>query len=377
MQPKISLTRQGSSDSMRSVDTPSTKLRKKYDVNSPKVRNKKITFNNAGQSADAPYPNFMTQVERPDPNNKQNEHTRHMQEADERHSDGEEDQYEQCPGCCNALFCGMFGAKPRNAPTRELKNADRQGNGDMGVNLDHLSRPQEDDQITATDDSGNEWDQDPPARNHRGGHQADVSSEEEEDGLLGPKPKRFKGKKCLVLDLDETLVHSSFKPVQDADFIVPVEIDGVVYKVYVLKRPDVDKFLLEAAKYYELVVFTASLSKYANPLLDILDTQNVIAHRLFRESCVLHGQAYVKDLSKLGRKLKDVIIVDNSPLSYAFHPTSAIPIQSWFDDRSDRQLSELLPVLKTTLRDIPDVRELLDANNKSYEWLCSQAKSSI
>jgi carboxy-terminal domain RNA polymerase II polypeptide A small phosphatase len=36
---------------------------------------------------------------------------------------------------------------------------------------------------------------------------------------------------CLVIDLDETLVHSSFKPVANADFVVPVEIDGQVHQV--------------------------------------------------------------------------------------------------------------------------------------------------
>ena len=34
-----------------------------------------------------------------------------------------------------------------------------------------------------------------------------------------------------MIDLDETLVHSSFKPVPNADFIVPVEIDGQVHQV--------------------------------------------------------------------------------------------------------------------------------------------------
>jgi hypothetical protein len=34
------------------------------------------------------------------------------------------------------------------------------------------------------------------------------------------------GKKTLVLDLDETLVHSSFKPVPNPDYVIPVEIDG-------------------------------------------------------------------------------------------------------------------------------------------------------
>ena len=32
----------------------------------------------------------------------------------------------------------------------------------------------------------------------------------------------------LVLDLDETLVHSSFRPVPNPDYVIPVEIDGKV-----------------------------------------------------------------------------------------------------------------------------------------------------
>lgn len=36
-----------------------------------------------------------------------------------------------------------------------------------------------------------------------------------------------------------------------------------------------------------------------------------------------------QDLSRLGRSLSDVAIVDNSPCSYVFHPSNAIPIESW------------------------------------------------
>jgi len=63
------------------------------------------------------------------------------------------------------------------------------------------------------------------------------------DALLPPILPAFHGRKCLVLDLDETLVHSSFKPVPNADFIIPVEIEDTVHQVYVLKRPGVDEFM--------------------------------------------------------------------------------------------------------------------------------------
>ena len=100
-----------------------------------------------------------------------------------------------------------------------------------------------------------------------------------------PKSGNATSKPCLVLDLDETLVHSSFRPVPNPDYIIPVEIDGKVTDVYVLKRPWVDLFLTEMAEKYELVVFTASLAKYANPLMDKLDVHGVVRHRLFRDAC--------------------------------------------------------------------------------------------
>ncbi|XP_030629554.1 CTD (carboxy-terminal domain, RNA polymerase II, polypeptide A) small phosphatase-like b isoform X2 [Chanos chanos] len=151
------------------------------------------------------------------------------------------------------------------------------------------------------------------------------------------------GKKCVVIDLDETLVHSSFKPISNADFIVPVEIDGTVHQVYVLKRPHVDEFLQRMGELFECVLFTASLAKYADPVADLLDQWGVFRARLFRESCVFHRGNYVKDLSRLGRELSNVIIVDNSPASYIFHPENAVPVQSWFDDMSDTELLDLLP----------------------------------
>ena len=65
-------------------------------------------------------------------------------------------------------------------------------------------------------------------------------------------------------------------------------------------------------------------SQYADPVADLLDRWGVFRARLFRESCVFHRGNYGKDLSRLGRELSKVIIVDNSPASYIFHPENAV-----------------------------------------------------
>lgn len=170
---------------------------------------------------------------------------------------------------------------------------------------------------------------------------------EAQEKYLLPSPlEQDRSKICLVIDLDETLVHSSFKPVPNADFIVPVEIDGTVHQVYVTKRPHVDEFLRYVGARFECVLFTASLAKYADPVADLLDESRVFHARLFRESCTFYNGNYVKDLSRLGRDLNRVIIIDNSPISYIFHQDNAVPVASWFDDMNDTELLSLIPVFE-------------------------------
>ncbi|KAJ9101924.1 hypothetical protein QFC19_005005 [Naganishia cerealis] len=177
--------------------------------------------------------------------------------------------------------------------------------------------------------------------------------------LLPPISPEHQGRKCLVLDLDETLLHSSFKMIPSADFIVPVEIESQTHNVYVIKRPGVDMFLKDMGEIYEVVVFTASLSKYADPVLDMLDIHKVVKHRLFRESCYNHKGNYVKDLSQLGREIHTSIIIDNSPASYIFHPNNAVPVSTWFNDPHDTELTDLSPFL-ADLATVDDVRGVLD-----------------
>ncbi|CAH8487282.1 unnamed protein product [Schistosoma rodhaini] len=188
-----------------------------------------------------------------------------------------------------------------------------------------------------------------------------VDSGEQKAALLGPKSETDKNKKCFVIDLDETLVHSSFKVIEHADFKVGVEIDGVTHRVYVLKRPHVDLFLSTMADLYECVLFTASLAKYADPVADFIDKWHAFRYRLFRESCVYHRGNYVKDLSHLGRPINQVVILDNSPASYMFHASHAVQISSWFDDTNDRVLLDLIPYFEK-LATQPNVVDFLKNN---------------
>lgn len=193
--------------------------------------------------------------------------------------------------------------------------------------------------------------------------------------LLPPQKPGREGRKCLVLDLDETLVHSSFQPVDKYDFLIPVEIDGNTYQVYVAKRPHVDEFLKEMGKVYEVVVFTASLSKYADPVLDLLDIHRVVDYRLFREHCTCINDIYVKDMSIIGRPIESVFIIDNSPHAYSLQPENAVPCISWFDDYEDDELLTFIPIL-TKVAD-PSVKNVIVELERLKMNGCGQLRDSF
>lgn len=177
-------------------------------------------------------------------------------------------------------------------------------------------------------------------------------------------PEKTSNKKTLVLDLDETLVHSvggigsnPGTPSQ-SDFTIKVPQINSSHDVHVMVRPHVEEFLERMSKRFELVIFTASISKYANPLLNIVDKMGYVPFRLFREHCTLINTAFVKDLSLLGRDFKDIIILDNNPTAYALNHYNGFPIKSWFDDKNDDELLKICPILEF-LSYVPDVRDYI------------------
>lgn len=95
---------------------------------------------------------------------------------------------------------------------------------------------------------------------------------------------------------------------------------------------------------YDLICYTASISHYANAVLDLLDKNNeLFALRLYRENCVQTSidkdKIYIKDL-RIFKNVdpRDMIIIDNSILSFAFHIDNGIPILPYYSNKNDREL---------------------------------------
>ena len=148
-------------------------------------------------------------------------------------------------------------------------------------------------------------------------------------------PSRSNGpaQKTLVIDLDETLIHSLAKGGRmSSGHMVEVKLNTTVgyggatlgpqhpILYYVHKRPHCDDFLRRVCKWYNLVVFTASVQEYADPVIDWLEQERqYFSGRYYRQHCTFRNGAYIKDLSSVEPDLSKVMILDNSPLSYIFH----------------------------------------------------------
>lgn len=156
-----------------------------------------------------------------------------------------------------------------------------------------------------------------------------------------PSPDTY----TLVLDLDETLVHY-------------FENDGMGdYGI----RPGMYDFLRRMSSLgYELVIFTAATQDYADWVIDQIDPERLIAHRLYRQHALPWGPLFVKDLTRLGRNLDRTLIIDNVLENFMLQPHNGIFILTWYDDPNDTALFQLAPLLDeliTTGAKVPDILE--------------------
>jgi Dullard-like phosphatase family protein len=198
------------------------------------------------------------------------------------------------------------------------------------------------------------------------------------------------GRKILLLDLDETLIHADFNgeftndkstkydtvisfKENEKDFednngeyvekrrmkLEKLEEEEKEYKVGIFLRRGAKQFLAEVSKYFEVGIFTASVKEYADAVIDYLDpNKNMIKFRLYRNNCInVNDKIYVKDLRIIkGINLKDIILIDNSMYSFAAQLTNGILINSFYNDKNDIELYNVLGYLLNFILKINDVR---------------------
>ena len=149
----------------------------------------------------------------------------------------------------------------------------------------------------------------------------------------------------LILDLDETLVHFKVNSDDDSEGVLQI-------------RPGVIPFLELVSKFYELIIFTAATQDYGDLLIDAIEENNVyFEHRFYRQHTVIMGNDFIKDLTRVGRPLDKIIIVDNMPQNFRLQKENGINIKAfWGEDVNDNALEELGKILVNIAKDGGDVR---------------------
>ncbi|CAD8098414.1 unnamed protein product [Paramecium primaurelia] len=172
-------------------------------------------------------------------------------------------------------------------------------------------------------------------------------------------------KKTIVFDLDETLIHCNESIQIPGDIILPIKFPtGEIIEASINIRPYAQQVLQTLNKYFEIIVFTASHSCYANVVIDYLDPyKNIISHRFFRDSCMQTEEgAYIKDLRVIGnRSLNNMVLVDNAAYSFCLQPLNGIPIINYYDNKMDQELLYLQNYLMA-LKGVRDVRSYNSQN---------------
>ena len=138
------------------------------------------------------------------------------------------------------------------------------------------------------------------------------------------------------------------------------------------------EWLKEANKYFEVLVFTAGTKGYADPIIDYLDPEGtLVQHRLYRESCIdidydENTKLYVKDLRIFqNRDLKDLVIVDNAIISFAYQIDNGIPIISFKQDKTDIEFLDLMQNMKL-ISEQDDCRDFIQKAFKIGQILQTQ-----
>ena len=198
----------------------------------------------------------------------------------------------------------------------------------------------------------------------------------------------------LALDLDEVLIHSENADVNKGcfsehassslperlrtapcyEFSLPHRLEDAPSldqapprsdDIRVHRRPEVSEFLSAASQVAELCLFTSATGGYARANVERLDPHGTyFTHVLSRKHCTeIDPGVFVKDLSRLGRPLESVVLLDDTRTSFLLQPDNGAECKPYFGDRRDRVLmGTVLPMIIELSEEVSagrDVREYL------------------
>lgn len=165
--------------------------------------------------------------------------------------------------------------------------------------------------------------------------------------------RRRRFDKLLVLDLDETLIHSTESPLSRTP-------DFTVDPYFVYTRPHLDTFVRTCLAWFETGVWTSATEDYARQVVArIFPDPSVLSFVRSSDAQKTTTQA-VKNLSELEKKgypLEKIVVVDDSPLKHIYHQGNLVCVKEYRGDPADRELPRLTRFLEI-LGDAPDVRSV-------------------
>ncbi|CAI2387438.1 unnamed protein product [Moneuplotes crassus] len=176
--------------------------------------------------------------------------------------------------------------------------------------------------------------------------------------MLGQQLKENKGRKTLILCLDEVLLHYRIGAEEsgDGDYEFCLNMKGKARIINVFKRPHLDEFLQKMSEIYEIIFFSNKREDFANPVINFIDSNKVAAGRLYRDSCIVKEGVFIKNIKKLGRNMSSIVVLDNYSVSYLYNIENTVPIKSWYgENMEDNELKDMLPILQSFAK-LKDVR---------------------
>ena len=170
-------------------------------------------------------------------------------------------------------------------------------------------------------------------------------------------------KKLAIFDLDETLIHCQTKNINECQHKINIITPSKKkVQIGINIRPNLEKTLNIIKDKYIIVIFTASHKSYADSILNYIDpNNNYFKYRLYRNNCTsvkYEGkEIYIKDLSVFKNiDLKNIIIIDNSVVSFTYQLNNGMPILPYYDCNKDNELVCLAYYL-IAIFDYNDLRE--------------------